>query len=473
MLRSKNMNVSFCLPVYNEEYQITRTLPLVIKTLPKLGVKKFEIIVVDNGSTDKTASKMTQFSKDKRVRFIRVKEKGLGIALKKAILEASYENIFFTGVDLPFGFSDLSQIIKIEKDFDIIFGSKRHPSSVTDRPISRTLSSYLYSQFLKRILNSYISDPQGSIFMKKSKMLGILSNLDSKGFFFTTQIAIYGQLNNLKMKEIPVKMENESRPSTVNIFSDGASVLISLLAESVKIQRQKLSLNRDVTNSITSFLDEFVPPFLRDSKFIMSPIFKILFKEQAELFMTFKNKATNMKKSEFSRIYKEVNKVAVSRKTDLNEACIKKIQKEIKGKTILEVGCGRVYLSNLLSDNYKVTASDIAIDKELIFKYPRLTFVEADAEKLPFKAMAFDTVVCTHTLEHVLNFEKAVSELRRVARKRIIIVVPKQRPYKYTFDLHINFFPYKETLLLALNSNPKTSKCVELDHDFLYLEEIT
>lgn len=36
----------------------------------------------------------------------------------------------------------------------------------------------------------------------------------------------------------------------------------------------------------------------------------------------------------------------------------------------------------------------------------------------------------------------ALAELRRVAKRRLIIVVPKQRNYKYTFELHINFFPY-------------------------------
>lgn len=76
-------------------------------------------------------------------------------------------------------------------------------------------------------------------------------------------------------------------------------------------------------------------------------------------------------------------------------------------------------------------------------KYPKVDFVQANIQSLPFDDAAFDTVVCTHTLEHVQDIAGAVSELRRVAARQLILVVPRQRPYKYTFDLHIHFFPYE------------------------------
>ena len=37
----------------------------------------------------------------------------------------------------------------------------------------------------------------------------------------------------------------------------------------------------------------------------------------------------------------------------------------------------------------------------------------------------------------------ALAELRRVAAKRLIVVLPKERPYRYTFNLHLHFFPYR------------------------------
>ena len=97
---------------------------------------------------------------------------------------------------------------------------------------------------------------------------------------------------------------------------------------------------------------------------------------------------------------------------------------------------------------------------------------EADIENLPFQDNEFDTVVSTHTLEHVLDIKKAISELRRVGRKRLIIVVPKQRPYNYTFDLHVHFFPYKWALLAHMTEAKGAQDMRLLDGDWYYQEDL-
>jgi ubiquinone/menaquinone biosynthesis C-methylase UbiE len=56
---------------------------------------------------------------------------------------------------------------------------------------------------------------------------------------------------------------------------------------------------------------------------------------------------------------------------------------------------------------------------------------------------AFDTVISTHTLEHVQHVAAALEGIRRVARRGVVVVVPHQRPYRATFNPHIHFFPYK------------------------------
>lgn len=112
------------------------------------------------------------------------------------------------------------------------------------------------------------------------------------------------------------------------------------------------------------------------------------------------------------------------------------------------------------------------IDKELRKRYPRLKFVEARIEKLPFRDNKFDTVVCTHTLEHIQDLAQGISELRRVAKKRLIIVVPKQRPYKYTFDLHLHFFPYEHSLLTVMGPG-RNNSCRTVGGDLFYIEDFT
>jgi ubiquinone/menaquinone biosynthesis C-methylase UbiE len=185
--------------------------------------------------------------------------------------------------------------------------------------------------------------------------------------------------------------------------------------------------------------------------------------------MSFKKKVLTMTDKEFSDVYRNVSS-RVKRDSDLNKESFDKIMHTVSGKTVLDVGCGRGALAIALSKNYVVTASDIIIDREIAENNTRINFVQAKAEALPFTDKQFDTVVCTHTLEHLRGLQEAISELRRVSRKRLIVVVPMQRPYKYTFDLHIHFFPYPESLTTAMGLHPNAT-CEEIGGDLFYVEE--
>lgn len=205
-----------------------------------------------------------------------------------------------------------------------------------------------------------------------------------------------------------------------------------------------MRVSRKFSVAVQYLLDEWVPPRIRDSRFFMYLPMRFVLKDAAHDFMHFKNSVFGADKKEFSALYERTAHVQeLQGETDLNEECTKEILETITGKRVLEVGCGRGYLANLMSENHKVTGCDIVISDELKEKYPKVKFVAGNIESLPFKDNSFDTVISTHTLEHVQNLPKAMSELRRVAKKQLIIVVPRQRPYKYTFSLHTNFFPYK------------------------------
>jgi ubiquinone/menaquinone biosynthesis C-methylase UbiE len=102
---------------------------------------------------------------------------------------------------------------------------------------------------------------------------------------------------------------------------------------------------------------------------------------------------------------------------------------------------------------------------------PDVAFREGAAEALPFADDAFDTVVCTHMLEHVQDLPRAIAELRRVASRRLVVVVPAQRPYRYTFDLHLHFFPYPSTLLAAMGPARRNS-CRNVGGDLFYVEDL-
>jgi len=155
----------------------------------------------------------------------------------------------------------------------------------------------------------------------------------------------------------------------------------------------------------------------------------------------------------------------------LNPESLAEILAWIVGPTVLEVGCGNGFLSAQMRDRYTVTATEIHIHAELKTACHGVTLLEAFAEALPFADASFDTVICTHVLEHVVDFGAAVAELRRLYKKRLIVVVPRQRPYKFTFDLHLHFFPYPHSLLLAVGNAVARQQCFSAGGDLFYVEE--
>lgn len=230
-----------------------------------------------------------------------------------------------------------------------------------------------------------------------------------------------------------------------------------------------MKLSRDVTQVLVGIMDNFIPPIIRDSLWFMYIPLRIIRGNKWKIYATFKEIAPRLTESEYCDIYRQVQSVELDRETDTNSRCVKEIQKNIIGKTVLDAGCGKGYVARLLAKKYTVTGIDIA-GEQLSGDDENPTFLSGSLEKLPFLDKAFDTVICAHTLEHVLNFERVVSELRRVARHRLIVIVPIQRPYKYSFDLHVRFFSSVASFQFAMR-HKNYSECRNVGGDIFYIED--
>ena len=211
-------------------------------------------------------------------------------------------------------------------------------------------------------------------------------------------------------------------------------------------------LDRNITLIINYFLDNIIPPILRDCKYLMYPIMRFAYSHEAKLLLEFKERFPFMTDVELSEYYRRILNVPINtgRKTDLNKACFKWIIENTKYMTgsVLDVGCGRGYLlSKIIQSNPCLQCSgvDIAFSHDIGHVEGQDTsyvFRTADIYKLPFESHSFDVVLCTHVLEHIRDPQKALNELLRVTKHRLIIVVPRQREYRYSVDFHVNFFPY-------------------------------
>lgn len=210
-------------------------------------------------------------------------------------------------------------------------------------------------------------------------------------------------------------------------------------------------MKREITNKIRFVLDELVPPILRDSRWFMWPFFVLAYgRISVGEFMEFKSRAYFMSDKEYADFYAGLgNSVSRKRVTDLNEASIKFLIKSILAndyQSLLDVGSGNGYLLERLAQTrewVRVAGVDVVSSIKLKSSFESHS---GALPKLPFKNKEFDVVACTHVLEHVIDVAASVQELIRIAKKKIMVVVPRQRYYYYTLDEHLNFYPEIEPL---------------------------
>lgn len=228
-----------------------------------------------------------------------------------------------------------------------------------------------------------------------------------------------------------------------------------------------MNLNRAITTKINWVMDNLLPPILRDNVYIMYPLIWLLFRDKTKVIMNFKEQAHRLDKNEFLDVYQNTQDAHMQRETDLSRISIEFVLEAIQGNSVLDIACGTGHLCRAIAKarpHCKVVGADfIAPDRD------DLEYHNVNITSTPFAENQFDTVISAHTLEHVVDFDAALKELRRVCRNKLIIVLPKQREYRYTFDLHVHFFPYEHSVLQKIM--PKSAYELHLiGGDWVYVE---
>ncbi len=229
-------------------------------------------------------------------------------------------------------------------------------------------------------------------------------------------------------------------------------------------------MKREWTNAIRSILDNYVPRRWRNASWFMRPLFFLAYRgRNIHSAMHFKTLVKTWTPDELTAYYQQLNSISRNRKTDNSQKTIEKILAialASKGP-ILDAGCGTGYLLSLISDQNK-TASLYGCDIAAVgHQHKAFAFEQCDLAALPYPDKFFDLVISTHTIEHILPLEKAISELKRVCRNTLVLVTPRQQYFYYTLDEHVNFFEKEtdltEKLLLA------NYDCSVVDGDWFYI----
>lgn len=232
-------------------------------------------------------------------------------------------------------------------------------------------------------------------------------------------------------------------------------------------------MRRETVNTIRYVLEEWLPPWLRDSAF-MRWLFRLYWGTFVDDLERFRAQITQLSAQEYRNIYERMPRI--QDETDNSAACLAAIAERVTTGRVCDVGCGTGYLLNYLQGrpalaDRELTGVDFIIEPQTAQRHPSIRFVAAPIEQLPFPDRHFDTVICTHVLEHILDIRAAIHELRRVCGRRLIVVVPLEREYRFTFNPHLHFFPYPHTFLRHIIPVPPNYQARVIGRDLLYVED--
>lgn len=223
MHAKSNRSLSVVVPAYNEENRLQITLPHLCKNV-KRRFLYYEIIVVDDGSSDATSRIVKEVARgDENVHLISYSDNmGKGHAVKTGILAATNEFIVFCDADLSTPFREINKLLKaIDDGFDIAIGSraKKETRILKRQPFYRVLMGKTFNKIVQILAVSGIKDTQcGFKCFKTSIALEIFRDCQINGFSFDVEILHIARKRGFSIKEVGVLWKNNEQSKVHPIY---------------------------------------------------------------------------------------------------------------------------------------------------------------------------------------------------------------------------------------------------------------
>lgn len=212
--------ISIIVPAYNEQSRIGEVLNNLLSNV-KLEKMKREIIVVDDGSRDKTA----EIAKKYNVRLIRHEHnKGYGASLKTGIHYAQYNTIVIIDGDGSYPVDPISELIGFIDDYDMVVGART--GKQVKIPLMRQPAKWILNKYANYLVKDKIPDLNSGLRVFKKEVFEKFQSILPSGFSFTATITLALLSNDYRVKYISINYhrrggKSKFRPirDTLNFFS--------------------------------------------------------------------------------------------------------------------------------------------------------------------------------------------------------------------------------------------------------------
>jgi dolichyl-phosphate beta-glucosyltransferase len=223
-MTASNFDLSIIIPAYNEEPRLPETLQRIAEYLPTLGVRT-EVLVVDDGSTDRTAAVAESFRG--KLTALRVlsngRNRGKGYSVRHGMLEARGNLVLFTDADLSAPIEEAEKLLTpLNNGYDVAIGSRAMDRSLisTRQSIFRETAGIIFNKIVRLVLRLPFVDTQcGFKAFRRERCRIIFEQQRIEGFGFDPELLYLARHHGLRAIEIPVRW-GHSPATKVNMLGD-------------------------------------------------------------------------------------------------------------------------------------------------------------------------------------------------------------------------------------------------------------
>ena len=222
-----NSSLSIVIPAFEESERIGGSIQKILDYIEREKLTA-ELIVVDDGSDDETtevAKKSCAAFPELQTKVIRYdKNRGKGFAVKTGLLEAQGDIALFSDADLSTPIEELPKLVEpiVEGDYDLTFGSRALDRSLIGKhqPWRREQGGKVFNLLVRYLTGLPFWDTQcGFKAFNMAKFRPLLDVMQIDGFGFDVEFLYVGHLRGLRLKEIPVRWNDDVR-TKVSILRD-------------------------------------------------------------------------------------------------------------------------------------------------------------------------------------------------------------------------------------------------------------
>lgn len=224
--------LSIVIPAYNEEDGVAAVIERTLSIEPELqslGLEGMELIIVDDGSKDRTAEIVKSYLDRGVVLIQHRKNRNYGGALKTGFRHAKGNLLAFMDADGTYPPEYYPRMVQamLEQNADVVVGS-RMAGVESDMPLTRRIGNTLFAGLVTLIGNVRITDSASGQRILKREVLHKLYPLPD-GLNFTPVMTTRALHEELKMIEVPIRYEEREGESKLSVVRDGLRFLFTIL----------------------------------------------------------------------------------------------------------------------------------------------------------------------------------------------------------------------------------------------------